>query len=233
MLFRIAIIVCILLSSIVIHSQGPVKNFDPDSLPEDYFQALKKEFGLNKTYPAEIEKQVLIALSWYPELKNTPIKFRIKRRHSIALTRATFGGILQPAVSRHYVITISDSTESILSPILFKKQSFNAQVGIIGHELAHVVQYSQMNSFGLTRYLVSNISAKYVDRFEFNADAICIAHGLGYQLLAWSSFIRKAMNTESWRGPDHVHRKKQRERYMNPATILKRIEEDPFYRTSR
>lgn len=201
----------------------------PDSLSRDYFAALKKEFGNKKQYPPQFEKQILIALSYYPELKNTPILFRSRIRHSIAVTRATLGGVFESTKKRHYVVTISDSTEAMLMPILFTKLSFNAQVGVIGHELGHVVQYAAKNTAQLAKYIVKNVSAKYIDRFEYHADSICIAHGLGYQLLEWSSFVRKAMNTENWDGPDYAHRPKKRERYMNPSTILKRVNEDSQY----
>ncbi|MBL7744665.1 MAG: hypothetical protein JNN00_14435 [Chitinophagaceae bacterium] len=224
-----ALIILWLLFQFSVSGQVPVKSFVPDSLTEDHFRELRKEFGKNKQYPSAFEKQILIALSYYPELRNTYILFRIRHRHPVALTRAAWGGVFVPAAKRHYVITISDSTEAMLSPILFIKQSFNAQIGIIGHELGHVVQYSRMTTLQLIQYAVSNISAKYIDRFEYNADATSIAHGLGYQLLEWSRFVRKAMNTENWGGPDLVHRQKGRERYMNPATILKRISEDAIY----
>jgi len=38
------------------------------------------------------------------------------------------------------------------------------------------------------------------------------------------------MGREYWRGPDFAHRPMTKERYMNPSTILKRMETDPIYR---
>lgn len=209
--------------------QVPQKSFDPGSLPENYFKELKKEFGKNKRYPPQFEKQILIALSYYPELKNTSILFRSRIRHATAITRSTWPGFFQSPKNREYVISISDSIEPMLMPILFKKLSFNAQVGVMGHELGHVVQYSAMTTLQIVKYILCNISAKYIDRFEYGADAICIVHGLGYQLLEWSSFVRMKMNTVNWDGPDYAHRPKKRERYMNPPTIIKRINEDSLY----
>lgn len=206
--------------------QLSIKTFTPDSLSDDYFAALKKEFGNKKKYPAQFERQILIALSHYPELINTPVYFRTRQRHSIAVTRATWAGVFQSVKKRHYVVTISTKTEPMLMPILFTNLSFNAQIGVIGHELGHIVQYASKTTGQLARYVVSNVSAKYIDRFEYRADSICIAHGLGYQLLEWSSFVRKTMNCENWCGPDYIHRPGKRERYMNPSTILKRITED-------
>lgn len=230
---RLIILLITSFAGYVVFGQVTQRIFDPGNLPEEYFAGLRKVYANNKQYPLQLEKQILIALSYYPELKNTPIIFRIRPRHAIGLTRTTWGGLFESPALRHYVITISESTEPALMPILFSKQTFNAQVGMIGHELAHVVQYAMKTSVELLQYVISNISARYVDRFEYNADAICIAHGLGYQLLEWSQYIRKAMKAEYWRGPDYVHKPKKRERYMNPSTILSKINDDPQYRSTR
>ena len=210
-------------------SQVPRHSFNPDSLSNDFFVQLKKEFGNKKTYAPQLEKPLLIALSYYPELKNTPIRFEYRPKHSSGYTRVAWGGIFEPAATRHYLIVISDSTEPMLMPLLFKNVSFNAQIALLGHELAHVSWFNSIGALDFLQHVIKNVSAKYIDRYEYNTDAICIAHGLGYQLLAWSTYVRKTMNTVNWLGADYAHRPKKRERYMNPATIMKRIAAEPIY----
>jgi hypothetical protein len=214
-------------------AQVPQKNFGPHSFNESEWLTLKKKIGNKKDYPPEFEQQILIALSFYPELKNTRITFRKRPRHGTAITRSAWGSVLLPPGKRSYVITISDTAEAALVPLLLKNLSFNVQVAVLGHELAHIVQYERMTTAGLLKYAVCNISALYIDRFEYSADAICIAHGLGYQLFDWSDYVRKKMNTVYWLGPDYLHRKKTRERYMNPSTILQRIDRDSLYNQLR
>ncbi|HTE12128.1 MAG TPA: hypothetical protein VK645_14185, partial [Chitinophagaceae bacterium] len=69
-----------------------------------------------------------------------------------------------------------------------------------------------------------HLSPRYLDRFEYNTDMICIQHGLGKDLEAWSSYIRKTMHTVFWRGADYVYKGDSKyERYMNPSTIEKNI----------
>jgi hypothetical protein len=217
------------LSTGLVFSQQPRAVFSTGNLPDSFIISLKKHFGNNKEYPPEFEKQILVALSFYPELQNTPIRFRTKHRHSTALTRCTWAGLMETRARRHFVVTISDSTEAALVPVMFKNLPFNAQVGVIGHELAHVVDFSSMTTTQIIWHGIRNVSRKYLDKFEYNTDAICIAHGLGFQLLEWSIFVRKTMNTVNWGGPDNVHRKNNRERYMNPSTIVARIKADPLY----
>ncbi len=215
-----------------IFCQMPMKNFNPDSISAVFFTALKREYGNKKQYPPQFERQILLALSYYPELKNTPIEFRSRIKHTPLFTRVTWGGFFEAGTKRHFVIIISDSTENMLMPLLFKNLPFNAQVGVIGHELGHVSDFCHKTTLQIIKHVVNNVSKKYIDRFEFNTDAICIAHGLGHQLLEWSSFVRKKMNTVNWDGPDYAHRPKRRERYMNPSTIEKRINDDPLYKNA-
>ncbi len=126
--------ICIFLFfSNLLFSQTPKKYFNPDSITEEHYEALKIKFGKYKKIPASIEKPFLIALSYYPELKDTHIRIRIKKRHSPLQTRASWAGLFKRKEIRDYVITISDTSEPMLTPILFKNVSFNLQIGVAGH----------------------------------------------------------------------------------------------------
>ena len=229
---RNVLFICVFLFfSNLLFSQTPKKYIDADTITEEQYAALKMEFGKHKKIPASIEKPFLIALSYYPELKDTPIRFRIKKRHTPLQTRASWTGLFKRKKIRDYVITISDSTEPMLTPVLFKNVSFNPQIGVAGHELAHVADFSRYSSLRIIWHGIKNVSRKYIDKFEFKTDSICIAHGLGYQLLAWSENLRKKMNSINWRGADNAHKQQNTERYMNPATIQQRINTNPLYHT--
>lgn len=207
-------------------SQFPRKEFRADTYTEHNYAVLKEMAGSNKMIPAVFERQILIALSYFPELTGTAIEFRIKHTPTPLSTRPSWLSILKKKSKRHYIITISDSSTPSLSPILFKNLDFNAQVGVMGHELSHVADFVQQSSVGMLRIGLGNLSRKFLDKFEFKTDSICIAHGLGYQLLAWSIFVRKALNSANWEGADSINDPvMNRERYMNPGTIIKKIEE--------
>ena len=63
---------------------------------------------------------------------------------------------------------------------------------------------------------------------EFNTDRICIHHGLGNYLLAYSKHVRETMHVHNWRGGDYVNKGNgngKYERYMNPDTIEKTMQE--------
>src|SRR5256885_12642874 len=112
--------------------QKPVVEFERvDFTQQDSLQLLK-EYGKNKKFIAQFTLQSLIALSYYPELKNTHIRFIYKPTHSPLTTRPTFPSVLFKKSKRKFTITISDNTVDKLEPILLKQMNFNEQVGVIG-----------------------------------------------------------------------------------------------------
>ncbi|TEB40289.1 hypothetical protein D0809_31370, partial [Flavobacterium circumlabens] len=91
-----------------------------------------------------------------------------------------------------------------LKPILLENLSFNAQIGVLGHELSHVSDYST-KGFGKMMNLlrIELLSKDKVDAFESQTDLYCIEHGLGYQLLDWSKSVRENIKLDFWRGANN------------------------------
>lgn len=71
--------------------------------------------------------------------------------------------------------------------------------------------------------LIEIFSKKQVDEFESRTDLICIHHGLGYQLLDWSTSVRENLKIENWRGANNIEFKAKKERYLNPDSIIHEI----------
>lgn len=211
-----------------------IKDFSAHVLNLNSISLLQEQYGSNKIIPAEYKKQTLIALSFFPELKNVQIEFRVKQTCKAPLTTApSFKSILLPPSKRKYIITIRNLQSKTLEPILFENLPYNAQIGVIGHELSHVVDFNNQSSSQLIAMGIKHVSYQYVDHFEYKTDSICIAHGLGYQLLDWSKYVRLSLHRANWIGAGSIEEENmtKRERYMNPSTILKRIEEEPIYKS--
>ncbi len=166
--------------------------------------------------------QIKAALLFYPELKDRHIRFRVKKAKIPLTSRPRISGIFQKAKNRRYLITISSQSMARLEPILLKNLSFNAQVGVLGHEISHVADYNSRNGLFFIKLVASYVSKKALDRFENNTDRRCIEHGLGYQLLAWSTEVRQNLKIEQWNGAKSDDMFKG-ERYMSPAAILSLI----------
>ena len=175
-----------------------------------------------KIIPEEYKKPIELALSFFPELKDVPIVFRIKKSYTPLTTKPDFESVFKRKNHRTYIITISDETIDTLSHLLFKNLNFEEQVGIIGHELSHVADFNSKNFFQTIANGIGHLSKKHLDKMEYNTDRICIKHGLGKYLLAYSEHVRNVMHVHTWRGVDFVyHNDQKHERYMNPDTIEK------------
>ena len=192
----------------------------PQKVMTDTFISLHFNDSLltHKMMDSTFKQQISGALLFYPELKNINIRFKVKKALSPLTARPTVWAIFQKPKNRHYLIIISDKTMKMLDPILLKNLSFNAQMGVIGHELGHITYYNQKKGAYFIKLILMHLSTKSMDIFENDTDKRCIEHGLGYQLLAWSTEVRQKLNIKEWNGANQPV--SERERYMSPAAIL-------------
>jgi len=161
------------------------------------FNDLKENFGKNKELPKGYEEQALLALAHYPELENVPIRFEITETLIPLASRPDILSVLLPWKKRTYCIIISSKSIESLEPILLQNLSFNAQVGVLGHELGHTVYYLDKASIEHAGIAARYLTLSFRKSFERNTDQRTIEHGLGYQLLAWSEEVQAAFNGDS------------------------------------
>jgi hypothetical protein len=182
--------------------------------------------------PAEYEKQILAALSYFPELKETKITFSLVKGNSgVIETRPEWLSVFRNSRKRAYVVFIGDSSSRYTPPFMFRNSPVNGQVGIIGHELAHILYFSKKNTFGLLKTGAAHISRSYMDNFENKTDSICIERGLGYQLIDWNIYLRKAFGMKDpENAPDPFFTDTTRERYMSPARIRQVMKKSKVYK---
>lgn len=190
-----------------------VSSFEEDTL---------NQFAHRKNIPEQFRKPILKALSYFPELKNMRIDFVVKKKYTPLSTRPSFWSMIKRKNHRTYIISISNQTIDTLSHLLYQNLASTEQVGVMGHELSHVVDFNAKNLFQSMASGICHISKRFVDKMEYKTDLICIQHGLGKYLEAYSLHVRKTMHVNYWRGVDHVFEKDDHiERYMNPSTIEK------------
>lgn len=181
--------------------------------------------------PAEFEKQILTALSYFPELKNTKITFILEKGSSgVIETRPEWFSVFKNSRRRAYLVFIGDSSQRFTPQFMFRNSPVNGQVGIIGHELAHILYFSQKNTFGLLGTGIAHVSTKYMDNFENKTDSMCIERGLGFQLIDWNIYLRKAFGVaDPENGLDPFFPDTTRERYMPPVRIRQVMSRSKVY----
>lgn len=152
--------------------------------------SLRSNFGINKEYPTELELPILVALSHYPELKYTKIIFEKTKSFIPLVSRPKTFSTFRRKERWKYKIIISDGGEYCYTDVLLKNVPFNAQIGIIGHELAHTVYYLDKSWTDMLSIGFNYISKKYRSHFEMDTDRRAITHGLGWQLYEYANYTR-------------------------------------------
>ncbi len=148
--------------------------------------SLLKAVGMNKTFVAKYELASLIALMHYPELKETKIEFKTKALSTTMAARPKGLNVFRRKGKRHYVVIINNSVDA---KVPVDSVSFNAQVGVIGHELAHILDYESKGSFRVVGNGLGYASKKFRTKFERATDQRTIDHGLGWQCYDWSYYV--------------------------------------------
>ena len=179
---------------------------------------LQESYGQSKVLPVGFELQALVALSHYPELVNVPIVFKFRKKKIAHTSRPDFWSILNPFQQRRYEIVISDDVADDLEAGMLKNMSYNAQIGVLGHELGHTAFYLDKSVWQLVVTGIRYANKVFRKGFENDTDLAAIDHNLGYQLLAWSETVHVLLE-KAGRG----------ENYLKPVVILETIREHGNY----
>lgn len=178
------------------------------------------QFKHNKIIPAVIEKNVLKALSFYPELKNSTIHFIFKSniKTSVMQAQPVFTTLLRRRKNRRYRINISEQFKLINSQMPIQQIPDEVMIGWVGHELGHIVDYesrsnTQMIAFGYRYYFYPS----YVKQAEMVADSFAVERGMGNYIVATKRFILD--NAEL----PQSYKDKIRRLYLSPDIIVEQV----------
>lgn len=188
---------------------------------------LHREFGQNKELLPGYELQNLLALSYYPELKGVKMQFLYKKTLIPLSSRPYAAAMFSPKKDWIYRVIVSSASTESMEPILLKNLPFDAQVGILAHELGHSVHYQpysfwQVAKFALLYAFDSNFRAVH----ERSTDETVVYHGLGWQLFDYAKFVRTAPSTK-----EHYETSKDfiDKYYLTPTEILSVMSRVPSY----
>ena len=176
--------------------------------------SLKKIYGIKKQLLKVYELQTLIALSYYPELLNEHIRFKYSEINGTAQTTVTFGSIFKK-INKQYIIFINDSIKN--TGLLLSDAPFDAQVAVLGHELAHVTDFKTRSFFDMIWWGLSYLVVKQRTKIEIRTDKSTIRHGLGWPLYYWADFV---LNHS---GANERYKRIRETKYMQPNEIVEYI----------
>jgi hypothetical protein len=179
-------------------------------------------FGHNKKIPAAIERNVLTALSYFPELKDARIEFRFKRslKKSVMQAQPVASTLLRARGHRRYRINISTEFRLIQARLSILDIPDTVMIGWIGHELGHILDYegrsnAGMVSFGYRYYFFPD----FIKSAERTADTLAVARGLGHHVIATKRFILDHASLPQ------AYKDKISRLYLSPDVILEQVQQ--------
>lgn len=192
----------------------------PDTIPPQVFivgtqqnkvKEAKEVFKNVSGVPDFYAEPIYLALWHFQELKEVNIAFVFKHISTTMQARPTSGSIFKSVGKRKYQIFINNKND--FEGIVFGEIPFNAQVGIVSHELCHILDYEHKNSFQLIGTGLRFISKKGRIKFERFIDELTVYKGMGWQLRDWAHFAiydsdatadYKAFKKKNYLKPDEV-----------------------------
>ena len=155
-------------------------------------------YGNKKSVDSIYRLAFYTAISYYEELKSIRIKFKEKKIKTTMAARPTFFSSFRSKKKRKYVIFVNTKANGGVP--LYSEFTFNAKVGIIGHELAHILHYTKTGFFGLIGEGMRYGNEEYKSRYEKATDSSTIAKGLGWQVYDFNSQLHANPNlSESYK----------------------------------
>ena len=152
------------------------------SNPDSIFAKL----GANKKFDSSLFEPALLALKYYPELQDVEIEFRRKRLATLMAARPTAGFIFSKKEKRRYIVYIGINAENRCRKII-RNMNCSAKTGIIGHEYAHILSYTQKSNLQMLLFAIRYpFSKKKVER---ETDRLAIERGLGPQMIDFNRHI--------------------------------------------
>ncbi len=184
----IKILICFLFLIITFYSSFSQKQND-----QTYNDSIIKQFESNKMLIPLFKYQIFKALSHYPELKNTKIVFKYKNIRTSLACRPSLISIFLRKNKRTYNIFINRDTSKLKNAILLFVP-INAQIGVIGHELAHIIDYQHKSIYGIISTGFGYFFTSYKSALEKRVDLIAINHGLKKELIEFSNYVINESN---------------------------------------
>jgi len=167
----------------------------PDTLPPVEFiagtqaskvAAAKEQFKKIQGVPDFYAESIYLALWHFPELKDVQIEVVYKHIATTMQVRPRLGAVFRSAGKRSYRLFINNKAD--FEGILFGEIPFNAKVGIVSHELCHILDYQHKNTFQLIGTGLRFMSKKGKRKYERSIDRLTVYKGMGWQLRDWAQY---------------------------------------------
>ena len=155
---------------------------------------VKKDWKKNKVIPNHLENIIYKALAHYPELKDTYIIVVETKFYGIQHSLRSYPpllSLLNKRKNRVYPVVINTNKNI---PNSFYTLPENEQLGVLAHEFAHTIDYTNRTSPQIVGYAINWLSKKFVRDIEHATDKTAISRGCGNNLLCYREKILELVN---------------------------------------
>lgn len=167
--------------------------------------------------PDSISEEIHTALEYYPELKETQIEFRFKKKikKSTMQARPTFGSFFRTRKNRKYVVLISETFKISDKKFLTAHIPSDILIGWIGHELGHIVDYSNRSKLNLIWFGMKYVfSDNHIVEAERAADTYAVRHNMEDYILKTKDFILNNADIQE------AYKLRIKKYYLSPEEIM-------------
>lgn len=147
-------------------------------------------------------------LKFFPEIPPDIIELRFTRIQTSMACKPILKNILRK--KRKYEIIINNDSKGVEIP--FDEIPFQAKIGIIAHELGHILDYQSKSLLQLIKTGLLYIF-RIQEKYEKSIDYLTIKKGFGWQVLAWSDYAFNHSNASE------SYLKFKDKYYFNPKEI--------------
>ncbi len=209
------------LSSIQAYSDTLVSTqFDLEVLVED--------IGPDKSLLEPFEKAAALAILQYPQLAKAKIEIVESKTSAPLESNFKWSTFFNSKSNRIYRIHINTAENTEFDPVLMHNLPFNAQVGILAHELGHIAYYHKRTAweilaFGVKYFLDSDFRAQH----EQSTDLMPVYQGMGWQIYDYAFYVRNSPASKPLYeefGKEFVDKY-----YLTPDRILEVMQDHPLY----
>lgn len=198
------------------HKSHAVRKFNSSQF-EKKIERLSELYGKNKIIPEKYKLQILVALSYFPELKDTHIKFKEAKISTTLNARPAISSLLFDKRSkRKYIVRINNTSKE--SAVTIDEVPFNASIGLLGHEFSHFADYMDRGIMGMLRRAYAYTKTGLKARFEKEIDMHTIKRGLGWQLYDWAYYVLHHSEASE------KYKAFKARTYLQPAEIRKHLD---------
>lgn len=166
---------------------------------------------------SQFEKPVKLASSAFEELKGVKISIKRKNINSMMAARPRANFLFKKRESREYEIIISNH-QKMNAKALYENMSTDAQVGVIGHELSHIVSYLKMSNMQMIWFGIKYAFKK--KEIEGETDMMAIEKGFGEQIIEFNSYLHHSPRTNK------KYLQKKNKYYLSSVEIEQKMQEN-------